>query len=146
MFLSPQETADKFGITVEKLERMSKRKDCPADFVDENGCYNEEKVGKMLDFLQKQAEYTKKYHAAKRAESAEGTPQTRAAKKSKTQKKHYVSTPAASSESYDEFVMRFWETDEMWRDFVTAEVNENWLRYFLNAALEFGYQTAHPEQ
>jgi len=120
MFLTSQQAADKFGITVEKLERISNRKDCPANFVDTKGYYDEEKVGKILAHMRKQADKVKEYYTKKKCEAA--------------------------PESFDEFVMRFWETDEMWRDFVTVEVDEKWFRYFISAALEFGYKTAHPEQ
>ena len=56
MFLSPEKTAESFGITVQKLETMRKHKDCPKSLVDSEGFYDTEKVETMLNRLKRVAE------------------------------------------------------------------------------------------
>jgi len=141
MFVSPQEAADKCGITVERLEKISKRKKLPKNFVDDRGNYNIDAVKKMLEFIRQQAEYTKEYNARQKGGQAVKTHKTRSPRKAKTPR-----VKARPAETLDEFTTRFWETDEMWREFVSAEMNEQWLRYFIRSALEFGHKTAYPEQ
>ena len=75
MFVSAKKAADQFGITVEKLQAMSKRKDCVADLVNTKGEYDTTQVAKMLKHMRKQAEMVRAYQAKKkRAQSAASAP------------------------------------------------------------------------
>jgi len=129
MFLSAKQTAEKFGITVEKLEKIATYKTAPKGMVDSRGNYDIAKVESAIKRIERNARYA----LAHKERVAAGIEPKRSHKKS---------VPA--NESFEEFVLRFWETDDLWKDFVGAEANEEWMRYFIGAALEFGYKTAHP--
>ena len=137
MFANAEDTAKRFGITVEKLERMSKRKSCPKGFVDSDGLYDHDKVRKLLDLMEKQRAGAHKSHAARRGKTTEQAAEKKPKRKARNEPRHQTST----QETFEEFAMRFWETDEMWKEFVSAEANEAYLRYFVNSALQFGYNS-----
>ena len=61
MYVAPEKAAESFGITVKKLEKIRKRKDCPENIVDPEGFYNTEIVGQMLVSMQEQAKRATAY-------------------------------------------------------------------------------------
>jgi len=147
MNAAPEKAAESFGITVEKLEKIRKRRDCPKGIVDSEGFYNTEIVGQMLDKMRKQAAQVREYQAKKKGKppAVEKT-RKKATKKRTVPRQTKEATARIVQETFDEYVNRFWETDERWRDFVSAEVNETYLRYFIDATLRFGHATAFPEE
>jgi hypothetical protein len=150
MFVSAEKAAEQFDITVEKLQAMSKRKDCVADLVNTKGEYDTTQVAKMLKHMRKQAEMVRAYQAKKRAAKTTTSELNGGSKEQSCPESPQAAGPTIdeianiSKESFEEFTLRFWETGDIWRDFVSAEADEKWMRYFINAALEFGHKTAYP--
>ena len=148
MHVTPEKAAESFGITVEKLEKIRKRKDCPKDIVDSEGFYDTEVVEKMLAKLREQSEQAAKKYLAKKQSTESATKKIRCKKTSKrvTAKRSVAKQTGARvvAESLDEYIARFWETDQRWLDFVTQDLNETWMRHFIGEALRFGHETAYP--
>jgi len=127
MFVTAQEAADQCGITVEKLEKIAKRKDCPKKMMDKQGNYNPEIVNKLLARIAAYREQAKRYTKQNKQQS-----QPRRSVK-------------RSQETLEEFTLRFWKTDDLWQEYMTTDMSEDWAKYFIRRALEFGHRTAYPE-
>jgi hypothetical protein len=94
------------------------RKDAPKDLTDAAGRFSTDTLEKFLHRMKKSAEYVKKAAASKRAEAARAK---------------------VADESLEDFTKRFWEENGNWHDFVDLEeITENWARYFVRQALQFG--------
>jgi len=129
MFITAQEAADQCGISIEKLEKIARRRDCPKKMMDDEGNYNPIVVTKMLERLKKVAETSARYHKTGRT--------------TKRTRKTLSSVPR--QETLEEFQLRFWTTDKVWQEFCLNDVSEDWMRYFIRKALEFGHATAYPK-
>jgi len=141
MFVTAKEAAKQFDITVERLEKISLSKTAPKKLVNDDGKYDTDVLAQVMERIRKRNEDAKKYHQQRKKQ---GIAKARKGRKvSKSVKRRLAHT--TPTETLDEFTKRFWITDDRWFDFVTCEVNGEWMRHFVQSALEFGYRTAYTE-
>ena len=134
MKISKEQIINDCGITEERLDKMLKRKDCPKKLVDEHGQFDSVVLDGFLERIKKANE------AAKRSQQ-KSKEAVKAVKRPRKQR------AAETAETFDEFTLRFWSENTRWVEYLTVgEVNEVWARYFIQAALEFGYNESHKEK
>ena len=136
MFIPANEAAEQCGISIEKLEKLANRKDCPKKMIDGEGNYNPGVVNKFLARMERIAADTAVRQKQQRDTWREQTATKRGCKARRS---------IPEQETLEEFQQRFWETDNMWQDFCLNDMSEEWVRYFIRKALEFGHNTAYPE-
>lgn len=156
-----QQAADKFGITLEKLQRISQRKSAPAGLIDEHGQYDTDILEKFLKKIAIEIAAAKKYAAKKRVEAGVKPRNTNSSKPKRAKRVKSVKAAKAAKkqvrktkrvirrktqESFQDFIRRFWLEEEHWMSFLEAgESTLDWALRFTNAALEFGFKTAYPK-
>ena len=136
MFVTAQEAADQCGISLEKLEKLAKRVDRPKKMMNDEGNYNPVVVNKFLERLQVHAE------AAIARQQRQGDAWK---EQTATEGSCKVRRSISKQETLEEFQKRFWETDDLWQEFCLNDMSEDWVRYFIRKALEFGHATAYPK-
>jgi len=163
-FLSANETAAKFGIMAEKLDKILNRKDCPKDMVDDRGYFSVEAVAAMLTKMKKAAESAKQWHdnkvanktvkkstkrtakkTVKRAvkKTAKPVPTKKACRRKSTSAIETAPTvgtaPTATVITFSDYKRKFWEFKGRWAKVVDGTMTSQETLNLVKDALEFGY-------
>jgi len=161
-YLSANETAAKFGIPVNALDKILNRKDCVKNIVDDTGRFNVEAVAAMLNKMKQAAERTRQWAAKKAAQktTTKATKKTmKKAAKSVQKKKVYrrrrvkqvvhelPADPSALQEkvpgkawsTFSESKRKFWEQNARWERVIDGTLTVQDALQLVNAALEFSY-------
>jgi hypothetical protein len=157
-YLIAEETAEKFGITVERLYAILNRKDCPKGIINDEGKFNVEAVGKFLAKLKKVNDKLREFYRQKKEGKAVEAPQhtketKKAAKKASKKAKpagqcngtccKIPNTSPAKSEApkltYDEFRRKFWEQNRRWELAISGIPTREIMTALVADALEYGY-------
>ena len=146
------EVAEKFGVTVDRLQKLAVRKDCPKNFRDSVGDYNIQLVGTFLSRIKKAAQTTKTYLQQKRKEKKREEPRRPRRKKEATRViptgTSTTAVPALTSDTgltFYEFRKKFWENFDHWLLIIDKPIEDGEARNLVHKALHFGwdmYQTA----